>query len=116
VNLIALVACLAHPAFAGFLGSFACIKSFVHFFCSSKRNEPKKKSPKMPTSAFLSAHYTSLNGATKKSAVRTIFGFAPAPLFLKWILKGLREFWEKVTVLRLAARACCKQYCLSAPQ
>jgi hypothetical protein len=28
---------------------------------------------------------------------------------------GLREFWEIVTVLKLAVRACCKQYCLSEP-
>jgi len=32
-----------------------------------------------------------------------------------WISNGLREFWEKATVLRLAAMACCKQYCLSDP-
>jgi hypothetical protein len=48
----------------------------VHFFCSSKRNEPKKKRPEMPTPAFLSARYTSLNGATKKAVVRAISGFA----------------------------------------
>jgi hypothetical protein len=30
-----------------------------------------------------------------------------------WVSKGLREFWEKATVLRLAAKACCKQYCLT---
>jgi hypothetical protein len=30
----------------------------VHFFCSSKRNEPKKRAPEMPTSAFLGARYT----------------------------------------------------------
>jgi hypothetical protein len=30
----------------------------VHFFCSSKRNEPKKRAPETPTSAFLSARYT----------------------------------------------------------
>jgi hypothetical protein len=37
----------------------------------------------MPTVAFLSATQ-SLNGATKKAAVRTIFGFAPAPSFRKF--------------------------------
>ena len=30
-----------------------------------------------------------------------------------WISNGLREFWEKATVLKLAARVCSKQYCLS---
>jgi hypothetical protein len=29
-----------------------------------------------------------------------------------WVSNGLREFWEKATVLKLAAKACCKQYCL----
>jgi hypothetical protein len=32
---------------------------------------------------------------------------------LSWISTGLREFWDKATVLRLAALACCKQYCLT---
>jgi hypothetical protein len=32
------------------------------------------------------------------------------PSFL--ISNGLREFWDKATVLMLAAWACCKQYCL----
>jgi len=30
-----------------------------------------------------------------------------------WISNGLREFWDKATVLRLAAVAKSKQYCLS---
>ena len=30
----------------------------------------------------------------------------------QWISNGLREFWDKATVLRLAARAFSKQYCL----
>jgi len=30
-----------------------------------------------------------------------------------WVSNGLREFWEIATVLRLAARAWSKQYCLS---
>jgi hypothetical protein len=34
---------------------------------------------------------------------------------LKWISNGLREFWGKAKVLKLAAGACCKQYCLSDP-
>ena len=32
------------------------------------------------------------------------------------ILSGLREFWEKATVLRLAGKAFLKQYCLSRPK
>ena len=43
-----------------------------------------------------------------------------APPFMKfcnimhvfWISIGLREFWEIATVLKLAERACCKQYCM----
>jgi hypothetical protein len=30
-----------------------------------------------------------------------------------WISIGLRKFWDKETVLRFAARACSKQYCLT---
>jgi len=30
-----------------------------------------------------------------------------------WISNGLREFWKIATVLKIAARAFCKQYCLS---
>jgi hypothetical protein len=32
-----------------------------------------------------------------------------------WISQGLREFWDKATVLKLAAWAYSKQYCLSDP-
>jgi hypothetical protein len=39
----------------------------VHFLLAQKMNQ--KRAPKMPTSAFLSARYTCLNGATKKAAV-----------------------------------------------
>jgi hypothetical protein len=46
----------------------------VHFFCFSKRNEPKKRSPEKTTSAFLAARYTGLKGATKKAEVRTFSG------------------------------------------
>src|SRR5664280_1374249 len=51
----------------------------VHFFCSSKRNEPKKRAPEMPTSAKTGACYTGLIGATVLSEVRTISGFPLAP-------------------------------------
>jgi len=46
----------------------------VHFFCSSKRNEPKKKRPEMITSAKTGARYTCLNGATVLAEVRAISG------------------------------------------
>ena len=71
----------------------------VHFLFAQKTNQ--KRAPKMPTSACLGACYTSLIGATKQAAVdfveltelksyqeigkvvrsvRTIFGFALAPM------------------------------------
>jgi hypothetical protein len=58
----------------------AFYRFFLHFFCFSKRNEAKKKSPKMPTSAVFSARYTGYRYAAprKAAAVRTIFGFATA--------------------------------------
>ncbi|MDO9341817.1 MAG: hypothetical protein Q7T72_15015, partial [Bacteroidales bacterium] len=31
---------------------------------------------------------------------------------VSWISTGLREFWEEANVLKIAARALCKQYCL----
>jgi hypothetical protein len=46
----------------------------VHFFCSSKRNEPKKRAPEMPTSSKTGACYTGLIGATVLSEVRAISG------------------------------------------
>jgi hypothetical protein len=57
-------------------------KFFVHFLLAQKMNQ--KRAPEMPTSAFLGARCTSLNGATKKAAVRAISGFAPAPSFSKF--------------------------------
>jgi hypothetical protein len=55
----------------------------------------------------------------------TDYKFAPFPVcprtlnyrnsqnsFCFWILKGLREFWEKATVLKLVAMDLSKQYCL----
>jgi len=60
------------------------IKSpIVHFFCSSKRNEPKKKRPEMPSSVKMVACYTSLIGATILPEVRAISGIALAPPFIK---------------------------------
>jgi hypothetical protein len=49
----------------------------VHFFCSSKRNEPKKRAPEMTTSAKTGACYTSLYGATVLAEVRAISGLPP---------------------------------------
>jgi hypothetical protein len=47
---------------------------YVHFFCSSKRNEPKKRRPEKTTTPCLSARCTSLKGATKQGVVRTFSG------------------------------------------
>jgi hypothetical protein len=47
---------------------------FVHFFCSSKRNEPKKRALEMLTSSKTGACYTSHIGATVLHEVRTISG------------------------------------------
>jgi hypothetical protein len=48
----------------------------VHFFCLSKRNEPKKKTPAKPTSIFLAQNgHPCLN---RKIAVRTFAGPLPA--------------------------------------
>jgi len=66
------------------------------------------------------ARYTGLIGATVWLKFRTISG-SPSHLHLDIIVKikyslistGLREFWEIATVFKLAAMACCKQYCLS---
>jgi len=46
----------------------------VHFFCSSKRNEPKKKRPEMKNFVHTYARYTSLIGATVWPKFRAISG------------------------------------------
>lgn len=33
--------------------------------------------------------------------------------YYNWVLNGLREFWEIATILKLAAMAISKQYCLT---
>jgi len=63
----------------------------VHFFCSSKRNEPKKRAPEMPTSAKTGASYTGLIGATVLAAVRTISGL-PSRYHLLTCIR-LLVFW-----------------------
>lgn len=58
-----------------------------------------------------------LNLASPNSASLR-FRFALAPLFMEsgnimdlfWISNGLREFWEKAIVLKLAARACSRHF------
>jgi hypothetical protein len=62
------------PVKWGIFYSFSHLYLFVHFFCSSKRNEPKKKRPEMTTTAKTGACYTGLNGATVLAVVRTISG------------------------------------------
>jgi len=57
--------------FGKYLNEFKDTFLFFHFFCSSKRNETKKRRPEMTTSACLSARYTSLKGTTKQAEVRT---------------------------------------------
>jgi hypothetical protein len=79
------------------------VGEIVHFFCSSKRteqkkkhnfrtnftsasspkaNEPKKRRPEMPTSVKMGACYTGLS-STILPEVRTISGIALAPPFIK---------------------------------
>jgi hypothetical protein len=41
------------------------------------------------------------------------YPYAAESDYYNWILNGLREFWEIATVLRLAAQAFSKQYCLT---
>ena len=108
---------------------------FVHFFCFSKRNEPKKKSPE-PTGGSsaqpkdnrvcFSPMAPSRFPLQKTEPGSHLFRFCPPQLSLKVMrLKrtqskftsylgsiGLREFWDQANVLRLAAVACCKRYCL----
>jgi hypothetical protein len=67
------------PRIVWFIGSLALPNyramsqtAIVHFFCSSKRNEPKKRAPETKNSDFLSACYAGHKGATKKPE----FGFA----------------------------------------
>ena len=96
---------------------------------STKLNEPKKRTPEMTNSPWTCACYTCLIGATGRcefsfaelpSVGSRHFRYPLAPSTMNfsnimrtfWISNGLREFWEIATVLKIAARACCKQYCL----
>jgi hypothetical protein len=49
-------------------------KQYVHFFCSSKRNEPKKRAPEMTNFVHTYARYTGLIGATVWPKFRAISG------------------------------------------
>jgi hypothetical protein len=49
----------------------------VHFFCSSKRNEPKKKRPETISLPFRYARYTGLIGATLQAKLRAVSGLPP---------------------------------------
>ncbi len=54
---------------------FLCLEIInVHFFCSSKRNEPKKRAPEMTNFVHTYARYAGLNGATVWLKFRTISG------------------------------------------
>jgi hypothetical protein len=71
INAFILLGSFAPPKLCYFL----CLEMInVHFFCSSKRNEPKKRAPEMTTSAKTGACYTSLYGATVLAEVRAISG------------------------------------------
>ena len=64
----------------------------VHFFCSSKRNEPKKRRPETTTSACLSARYTKPLHSTKQAEVRAVSGL-PSHLYL-FNLFLIKIFWD----------------------
>ncbi len=53
----------------------------VHFFCLSKRNEPKKKTPQTPTSIFLL--HKACAARLGKIAVRTVRGRLPTKNILE---------------------------------
>jgi len=111
---------------------------FVHFLLAQKTNQKRAPEPshrrarrsQMTNLVRPCACYTSLIGSTGQpkfsfaelpSVGSRHFRASLAPPVIKtvtgintfWILNGLREFWEIATVLKIAARACCKQYCLS---
>jgi hypothetical protein len=69
-----------HPFFFGYcsFGFAELLASLRRFFCSSKRNEPKKRRPEMPTSAFLSARYTKPYWRHQKGCSSHHFRFAYA--------------------------------------
>jgi len=98
---------------------FVKSRNYVHFLLVQKMNQ--KRAPEMTNSARTYACYTSFIGATVRAEFRAISGLPTHSHlqntvnkdFVFWISTGLREFWERATVLKLAARACSKQYCLS---
>jgi hypothetical protein len=80
----------------------------------------QKKAPEMTTSTRPCACNTSHIGATGRAEVRTISSlpsrrhlYNTVTFMIFLISNGLREFWEIATVLKIAAWALNKQYCLS---
>ena len=49
----------------------------VHFFCPSKRNEPKKRRQETISLPFSCACYTGLIGATLQAKLRAVSGLPP---------------------------------------
>jgi hypothetical protein len=90
----------------------------LRFFCPP--NEPKvagtepQASSAQPNANFSpsGARLHKPNTHTVRAVVRTISGSATHLSKRFWISTGLREFWDMVNVLRLAAVAWCKHYCL----
>ena len=60
-----------------FLGSLFVQRLIVHFFCPSKRNEPKKRRPETISLSFRCACYTGLIGATLQAKLRAVSGLPP---------------------------------------
>src|ERR1035437_8846699 len=69
------------------------------FFSGARANRKRRK----PTEIASAVRRSQRSSEAKFSNIMNVF----------WISNGLREFWEKAIVLKLAARACSKQYCLT---
>ena len=100
--------------------------SFIHiyysarFFCPSKRNEPKKKSPEMTNFVHTYARYTGLIGATVWPKFRAISGLPTRRdledevlIYKYWIVlrliflgfqMPLDLFWKKISILEATKR------------
>jgi len=73
------------------------------FFSGARANRKRRK----PTEIASAVRRSQRSSETKFSNIMNVF----------WISNGLSpdsyRDWEKATVLKIAARACSKQYCLS---